>query len=108
MQGTFRSRRSIGCGSLERVEAPKRAPSRGVAKVSGRRGCGTPKTLFQILGQACAQDPARRMQRPSVTNERGRPSPDQVSRPFALFAFIACARTLLFYLPGSLHYYGHD
>ena len=24
------------------------------------------------------------------------------------FAFIACARGLLFYLPGSLHYYGHE
>src|SRR5215469_14554644 len=43
--------------------APRRAPSRGVAQVSGRRGCGTPKTLFQILGRGLAQDPARRMQR---------------------------------------------
>jgi small subunit ribosomal protein S15 len=58
--------------------------SRGVAQFSGRRGCGTPKTLFQILGQACDRDSARRMQRPSETNERGRPSPDQFSAHFAL------------------------
>jgi len=80
-------------------------PSRGVAQVLGRRGSGTPKTLFQILGQTCAQDPARRMQRPGLVVLEPRPTVLSPIRPLATFA---CTRRLLFYLPDSLHYYGHD
>jgi hypothetical protein len=41
---------------------------------------------------------------PSILRE---PRPTKFS-PIHPFAFIACARGLLFYLPDSLHYYGHE
>jgi hypothetical protein len=55
----------LAAAPLSVRQAPGRATSQGITGFSGRRGCGTPKTLLQVSGRGHAYNLPRRRQRPS-------------------------------------------